>query len=509
MEDEELELEIPNEIKTAEDSRRVVSAIKSVAGDLAKLSADHSNVKKASDDLMKAVQVLQASSIERPAESVGSDERELSRYVEPDGSIRLFGGERKLSYAGKDWTVFEAGLLDDPDMACKWQQDLKRAVNRRNIARLCMKGSGTPTLDGDVVSLLARAPSVSGLRKGLEDGIKKSLEAPVTRAFTNTSAVGAEWIPEQFIPELYEAAQVRGDIRGQFQEISVSSDSFKRPRVSNTARPYLVAQITSDNPAAYTGSTPGTGEQSYTVPGMAVRILVDAMASEDSAVAAIPQLSRLAADTIQDGIRDAVINGDTTATHEDAIATWNIRSRWGSSGLGGSADHRRAWKGVRRQAVDRSTTLDMGSLQTTAGLLQLMALLGERALGNGVFFVSPEVLIQKLFALTEVITIDKFGPKAPIVSGQLAALFDRPIVPTRFVSADLAATGLYTGSGAKSGVAYVDASGYYFYSRRAAMVEIAKNIGTQHIEIVITIRLGFDTPDTSSAANVAWGYNWL
>lgn len=509
MEEDDIQIDIPSEIKTPEDARRTLVALRAVHGALKDLDARDSKVQKAVDDMMKSLQLIQAEGADAQRETVGSSERDLSRYVGggADGEIRLLGSERSFTFAGQEFKSHEPGLLDDTESVCPWQRDFKVAVNRRNLARLTMKSPNTPRLDADVARLMARAPRE--VKRALESHVKRAFEGGKTRAFSNTTGAGAEWIPEQFVPDLYEAAQVRGDIRGQFQEIAVSSDSFRRPKVSNTVRPYIKGQIASDNPANYTASTPTTADQSYTVPGLAVRILVEETASEDSAVAAVPILSRLGIDGVQDGIRDCSLNGDTTTTHEDAIASWNLRGRWGSTGLGGTADHRRAWKGLRRQAVDRSNTLDMGSLQTTAGMLQLMAILGERAAGNLRMFTSPEVMFQKLMGLAEVITIDKFGTRATIVNGQLADLFGVPIIPTRFMGADLAATGLFTNSGAKSGVVVVDTGAYYYYVRRSEMVEVQKIITSGHIEIVITIRIGFSTPDDDSADNVAYGFNWL
>lgn len=504
---EDFHLDLPDEIRNVEDAKRTIAGIKSVAVELSKLSAEHENVKKAAEDLTKAVSLLQANSFDRgsSAAPVGT-ERDLSQFVSGE-DLAMLGSERSFEFAGQTHKVYQAGLLDGVSV-CAWQEDLKKMVTQRNLARLCQKQPHTPNLDSGIMLHLSKAPS--NIRGVVEKHVKKSIEGAKTqKAFGNTSGYGAEWIPEQFVPDLYEAMQVRGEIRGQFGEITIISDSFRRPRVSNVTRPYNLSQITSDNPSNFTASTPTTGEQSYTVPGLAVRTLADVAATEDSAIAAAARISRMLIESLDDGVRDTVINGDTTATHEDAIESWNLRSRWGSTGLGGAADHRRVWKGLRRQAVDRSNTLDMGSLQTAAGVLQLISMLGERGAGQLRMFTSPEVVIQKLMALTEVLTIDKFGARASIVTGQIADLFGIPIIPTRFMGADLASTGLYTATGSKSGLIVVDTSAYYFINRRAEMVETQKIIQSQHLEIVASVRLGFDTPDDSSADNVAYGYNWL
>ena len=509
---EDFSVELPNELKTADDAMKTLVAIRGIAGKLKDLDSRDQNVQKACGDLQKAVGLLQAGNFEKGSSVVGNDEQELSRrYLREDGSLRLLSEESEFVYAGKTFRAELPGLLDDVDTTCRFQEDVKELVNQRQWARISQKNPSTPYLDAQLALNFSRAPTTGGFRKSLEEYTKKAFaaEAAAKKAFTNTSAVGGEWIPDSFVPDLYEATVVRGPVVESFSSIPVGSDSFVRPRVSNQLRLYIVNQISNDNPANFTASTPATGSQTYTVPQGAVRVLLDVAATEDSAISVIPVIQRLLNDTRNDAFSDAMLNGDTTATHQDTIATWNTRSRWGSTGLGGSADHRRIFKGVRRQSVDRSTTLDMGSLQTSAGLLQLQALMGERGAGQLRYFVSPEVMIQKLMALAEVITIDKMGPMATIVKGQLAALFGIPIIMTRWVSADLAATGLYTGSGSKSGVALVDVNAYYRYTRRGVMVEVQKIISNQSIELVLTIREGFDTPDESTAKNCAWGYNWL
>ena len=50
-------------------------------------------------------------------------------------------------------------------------------------------------------------------------------------------------------------------------------------------------------------------------------------------------------------MEDVIFNGDTAATHQDTIASWNARGRWGTVGLGTSLDHRRGTGNVFGQAA--------------------------------------------------------------------------------------------------------------------------------------------------------------
>ena len=109
-------------------------------------------------------------------------------------------------------------------------------------------------------------------------------------------------------------------------------------------------------------------------------------AGEESAFAIIPAMTRQVAQDLEDAYEDCMINGDTAGTHQDTIASWNIRERWGSSGLGTSADHRRTFLGLRA-ALDKGT--GDNSAFSFANFLAVSASMGELAMGNKLVIASP------------------------------------------------------------------------------------------------------------------------
>ena len=424
------------------------------------------------------------------------DERELSRYVGAGGTpIRLRTSKATIQFGGRQATAELPGLLDDTVDTCQYQRDLRAAVSRRALARLCQRNPETPTLDAEVLSIAARAPA------NIRDAMEK--------AISDTAGAGAEWIPDNFVPDLYEEFQVPRGLAALFAVVPMSSETIIRPKLTTGVRPYLKGRISSDDPSKYTASTPVTDDQNISSQGFAVRILVDDASAEDSAIALIPTMQRVAGNAIIDGYEDCMVNGDTTATHEDTISTWNIRSRWGSSGLGGSADHRRGFKGFRRIAVDRSNTADGSAAQTAVGVGTAIGTMGERAASDLVVVVSPEVFFKKLVLDPNVLTVDKLGAQATILTGQIASLFGHPVTLSRFISADLAATGLYTGTGSYSGLLTIDRGAFQHYERRGQIVEIDKQIVSGHIEIVITVRRRMETLSGATEKVVHWSYKWL
>jgi hypothetical protein len=362
-----------------------------------------------------------------------------------------------------------------------------------------MKGKGrTPVLDADV------AKAAMALPKSVRDALE-----PKIRALYDGSGVGDDFVVDGYMPSIYRAFEVPKGLAAAFDTVQVSNETFVRPSVTTGARPYLKSEISSDTPAAFTPSTPATDQAAIQIKALAVRILVGEHLAEDSAIAAIPFAQSEIGMALEDGYEDVMVNGDTAGTHQDAIASWNARSRWGASGLGGAADHRRMSIGLRARAADVSNTSDGSAAQTAAGILANIATIGERAMDRVILVTSPEVLVQKLFALSEVLTLEKFGPNATILSGQLASLFGSPIVVSRFVTADLAATGLYTGSSSYSGVLAVHRGAWATYQKRGQVVEVDKEISSGHYEVVGSIRKLFATMDSSAVKNVHWSYKWL
>jgi hypothetical protein len=99
------------------------------------------------------------------------------------------------------------------------------------------------------------------------------------------------------------------------------------------------------------------------------------------------------------------------------------------------------------------------------------------------------------------------GNKASILTGQVAALGGDPVVISRFVSADLATTGLFTNTGSTTGFLIVDASAFQMYVRRAARYEMERKIESGHYALVCSDRSLFDSVEAATVKNVHWSFN--
>ena len=138
----------------------------------------------------------------------------------------------------------------------------------------------------------------------------------------------------------------------------------------------------------------------------------------------------------------------------------------------------------------------------------VVSLLGERAASDIALITSPEVLYKKLLVDTNVLTVDKAGPLATWITGQLAAIGGHPLFVSRWVGSDMNASGIFDNvTTTKSGLLAVDRSGFNHYQTRAALVETEKDITRGAYNIVGTLRRTFRT---LSAQKVAiYAYNML
>jgi len=453
------------------------------------------NIEKQIDDLKTAQRIIDES-IQAPA-AVYADESELRSFVREDGSVQWSTEVKHYTNArGHRVSVEESGILDSEFACSDWHSELKSIASDRHLARLLMSDPYTPKLDARLYRHLKQAP--------------RALQPAITKAFNDQSGTGAEFIPDQFISDLYQTFQLPKRLRGLLTRVQADRNTLLIPRLNRGGRPYIKGEITVDSPLAqYTTSTPATGQSTINIKGLASSYVLDDAAVEDAALAVLPIFSQQIAQDLEDAFEDCMINGDTAATHQDDIANWNIRSRWGAAGLGGSSDHRRTFNGMRAAAYDQSNTAaKAGASLAASDILAGMASLGELGASNLVMVVSPEFMIESLMGLQEVITIDKFGPAASVLSGQIGSIFNVPIIMSRFLSNDLAATGLYTGSGSTTGFLLFNAASYYLYERRGIVVEQDKDISAGAIRLVATYRGVMGSPDQSATKNTFFGFNY-
>lgn len=446
-------------------------------------------------DLKKAQKLLAEGQAKTYTPEIHENDYALKQFQNEDGSVQWKTETKSKHIEGQGRVNIESkGLLDTEVYCNQWHADLVKMNQDRSLARMMMRDPHTPKADMKLYTHLQKAP---GFMKGA-----------VNKIFSDSSGVGGEWIPDEFKTELYQTFQVPRGLRALLPTVNMERETLLIPKLSRGGRPYIKG-VGTDSLTSYTHSTIETAQKTVRAKALATLMNIDDAAGEDSAFAIIPALSKQIAQDLEDAFEDAMINGDTAGTHQDDISNWNLRERWGASGLGTSSDHRKLFLGMRAAALDKGSSKDNGGTALTfADFMDAVSQMGELAVGNKVCVVSPEALIANFLQLDQVVTLEKFGPQATILTGQLASLAGIPIVMSRFMSADLNASGLYDNTTTdKTGFLLFNTDSWYQYLRRQITIESDKDIASGVIQLVSTMRATMDSPDADATKNVVYGYN--
>jgi len=239
-----------------------------------------------------------------------------------------------------------------------------------------------------------------------------------------------------FIETAYTTEVIRGlfldlKVAGLFTRINIPRNPFKIPTASKDRKAWLKLEGTTMTHRL----SPTSGAVTFDVKTLMTAAALTDELEEDSIVPVLPMLKQDINDALQYSIEDAIMNGALSAVGWD-------------SDLITADDSRLAWNGLRKFAIANSYTMDLSTF-TTTNLLALRTIMGKYGVDPTklAIIVSP-LGYSKLIGLTEVLTVEKYGPKATILTGEQGRFLGTPIILSEAARDNLAATGIYTGSGA-------------------------------------------------------------
>jgi HK97 family phage major capsid protein len=243
-----------------------------------------------------------------------------------------------------------------------------------------------------------------------------------------TSNEGAEWIPTEFSQELYYLVHLATKVAAAVRQFNMPSNPYKLPLQKTEASTYLTSENTADSGNKFTASTPQTNNVTFTAVKLATRVLFSEELSEDAIVPVLDFVKNTIATAVAFGLEDALINGDNSTTHMDSDVT-------------SSTDPRKAWKGLRKMGLNASLNKDINTL-STANIRDIRAKMGKYGVDPSklMYIVSAKGLI-KMLSLAEVMTMEKYGANATILSGELGRLDNIPIIVSEKMRDDLNASG--------------------------------------------------------------------
>lgn len=403
------------------------------------------------------------------------------------GIVKLLGHEDECG-------DYEYGLFDDPAPKSEWQKSVQECVTDIGFCNWF----GTP----------ARR-SMKRLHKLMKRGPE-----PIAKTWSDNAGEGAEFIADVLVPDLIRELRLpTGGVAALFETMqSRVGGTTTNPFMDENLQPFQVGQPSSgdNDPATIERSNMSTGSRTYAPKTWGVNLPVFMDAEEDSIIEFGPMARASIAAAFRDGLEDAIINGDTAATHfHTGINTWaGPNGRWGV--VGSTNDHRKSWIGLTAAADDASSKGSETSNQTVAGTMLWRSNLtgAHRSLSNLAYIMPLGFLIAKLLTDSNFLTIDKYGSLATILTGEIGRIGGVPVVVSEYMSEELNTSGVFDDSTkTKTAGLLVNRSRFQIVQRRGPMMTVEPR-PTQHTNyLVASVRQTFRNLDTSSTKNVYYGYN--
>lgn len=323
---------------------------------------------------------------------------------------------------------------------------------------------------------------------------------------TAESGFGSQLIGAQYVGELWDAPRRLGRVFPLFDSFEMQHPTAYLPVEVDIPEMLFVAENTANNSSEYT--TVKTGSQRVQVD--AKKFVIHQMWSgemeEDSIIPFIPFLRRQASLSVAHYSDSLALNGDTTNA-----ATGNINL---DDADPADTKHYLAFDGVRHASIVDNTA----NAVDASGAVTLALLHGQRAKmldltrlvdwghptdrGDLVYLSDPETA-DKIGLLDEVLTVDKYGPQATVLNGEISQIAGHAHISTIAMS-KTEADGKVSTTGSnnvKGQVVTLNRRGYKVGWRRRVMVETERLPARDQTRIVYSLRLGFGRFTPTGAAS--------
>ncbi len=247
---------------------------------------------------------------------------------------------------------------------------------------------------------------------------------------------GLELIGVQYANELWRAARRLDSIVGSIRDIPMTDPTTRIPIDGALPEMLLVGESTSSSASAYDTSKTASQRRTLTAKKFTIQQIWSAEIQEDSLIAWVPFLREQLELSTAAHLGSAYLNGDTTNSGSGNINLDDADPA--------DTKHYLAWDGIRHywlvtttgQGKNMAAALTLSEINVMRGKMNGTDDDLDSAVGNINWGANPRDLMLvtdwdshlSLLDTDKVVTVDKYGPSATIISGELGSLYGIPIV---------------------------------------------------------------------------------
>lgn len=351
----------------------------------------------------------------------------------------------------------------------------------------------------DDIYILSKVLGIPPRETGLWSSFRRS---ELAKAMSHAAGVGGEWVPTGFSAEMIDRVFLDLECANVHQWVPMPTNPYTLPIKSAGAQAYLVAEQTAEPESAtkVPATTPATTNVTLTAIKLGARSTFSLDIEEDSIIPVLPMIKEELQRAMKESIETATINGDTTSPHQDSDTT-------------SATDPRKAWLGWRKLCqAGAKVSLATFNIENIRAIRKAMVKYGVKpgmlVYVTGFSGYSALLNLKDSAGNAVVLTVDKYGQNATILTGELGKLDGSPIIISEYLRQDLNASGVYDGTTTnKTILLVVHKQGCLYGDRRKATLKTDESIETDQVILVVTQRLAFSRRLVATEKFIGLGYN--
>lgn len=324
---------------------------------------------------------------------------------------------------------------------------------------------------------------------------------------TAESGFGSQLVGDQFVGELWQAPRKLGRVANLIPTFEMTDPTTFLPVEVDIPEMLFVSESTTSSAANYATSKTGSQRVQVDAKKFVIHQMWSGEMEEDSIIPYLPFLRRQAALSVAHHLDSLVLNGDTTN-----LATGNINL---DDADPADTKHFLAYDGIRHVGLVDNT----GNQKDAAGAVTLNLLNAQKGRmidstnlvdwghpidPNDLVRVADPETADAIAMIDEVLTVDKYGPQATVLNGELARVQGNPLISSIAMKKTEADGKVSTtaANNTKGQIAAFNRRGFVLGWRRRVRTETERLPATDQTRIVYSLRNGFGrfTPDGTAAS---------
>jgi len=312
---------------------------------------------------------------------------------------------------------------------------------------------------------------------------------------------GDEWVPDLWSQQIWQKARQDNVILPLFRSIEMPSNPFELPVEGTDPSVFLVPETTDETDLSLGSGNPipeskvGSGKVQLSAKKLALRVGFSAELVEDAIVPVLSIYREQAMRAIADSIDHVLLNGDTTGDDTNI----NVHEPVAPA----STNRYLAFDGLRHlplvtntaNATQPAATFALSDMRTTRFLMANR----YAARPNDLAWIVDTGTYAQILGFSEFLTMDKAGPMATAMTGQIGFVDGAPVV----VSAEMPLTGTdgkVSATNDKGTALCVYRPGWFVGYRRRIAVNVDYLPYYDSYQLTATVRLAFGRFDDEVAS---------